>query len=136
MLLAFVVGVSGVAYCLLGPRHYAGDALGQVPWGVREVLHSEKTLRLDVQSWDGSKRVYFRSDPGSLKRILDYAPFKRVSTKPEFFAMTEMGFPEMEGKYGVLDAVRYERTDLPPGQWCRVTTDGAFSFAYIEYNVK
>lgn len=132
MMLGPAILLAAVIYALMTPRHYVSLTLGgHVPWGLREVLVNE-------DAWtDDAIQIYFRSDPASLRRILEQPPFVRDDLWQSPFSFAGTPFPELEKRPDLPHPIRYRRTDLGNDEHrsCWVCTDEAFSFAYVEYAV-
>ena len=129
MMLGPAILLAGLLYALLSPRYYVSFTLGgHSPWGLKNVLVEE-----DAWAGDNTIEIYFRSDPASLRRILENAPFQRDGKEPFTFADTP--FAGLPGLPNVPRVIRYWRTDMGTAAKgsCSVCTDEEFSFAYIRY---
>jgi hypothetical protein len=92
-------------------------------------------LRVYHDSWTDEIIVaYFRSDPRSLRKILEHPPFKRSEAQ-------SAPLDKLPIQGWLLDAevphpIVYHRQDMPASVgFCRVTTDPDYSFALIEFAV-
>ena len=103
---------------------------GQVPTGIRE-LHVQEDAWTDYVVF-----AYFRSDPTTLKRILERPPFVHSHFQPGTYSFAECPFPDLRALPDAQSVVVFRRTDLEQAKGsCDVYTDSVFSFAYIQYGV-
>ena len=103
---------------------------GQVPTGIRE-LHVQEDAWTDYVVF-----AYFRSDPASLKRILERPPFARSHYQPRTHSFAQSPFPDLRTLPDAQGVIHYTRTDLEQAKGsCDVYTDSTFSFADIQYGV-